>query len=324
MFDRSVTTDSQPILSAKVSDLDIGLIQRHITTARERGRLRGPTEPEQFLRHARAVVEIDGQLVPTLAGILMFAVEPEQWVSASGVDVVQFHSAETRSTDIRFLEQVRGPLTSVIERTAQLLWDRSDHGYRIEGSQRIEEHAYPQVVLRELTVNALCHRDWGLIGSRVRISMHADWIIWSSPGELPPDIRIEDLLEIQHARNPLLVQLAFEAGLIEGLGLGLNTVFDSLRENDSEPPEMKSAAHLFTVKATGRKLGEVRAILFTPEDRQDTIISVLRQRNEVGVSDLERALGLNRRTIQRDLRILLEKGVIEGLGATTNRRYRLR
>lgn len=323
MADRTHVRDSQPIAGARLEDLNQALVQRHITIARERDRLRGPMEPEQFLRHERAVVEVDGALVPTLAGILMFTDEPEQWVSAAGVDVVQFPSAVARSTEIRFLEQVRGPLPAVIERTAQILWDRTDHGYRIEGTQRIEEHAYPQVVLRELSVNAICHRDWSLEGSRVRVSIHPGWITWSSPGELPPGMRVEDLLEIQHSRNPILVQLAFEAGLIEGLGLGLDTVFDALRENGSEPPDMRSAARSFTVKVAGRQLGVGRASLITSEERQEAILGLIRQQGPLAISDLETALGIHRRTIQRDLRALTERGVIEVVGATTNRRYRL-
>jgi ATP-dependent DNA helicase RecG len=323
MFDRSTSIDSQPVPGARLEDLDMALVQRHITAARERDRLRGPTDPTRFLQHARAAVELDGRLVPTLAGMLMFTDEPEQWVHAAGVDVAQFQSGVARSTDIRFLEQVRGPLPAVIERTAQLLWDRSDHGYRLDGTQRVEEHAYPQVVLRELTVNALCHRDWTLTGSRVRVSLHPNWIIWTSPGELPPGLRIEELLEIQHARNPFLVQLAFEAGLIEGLGLGLNTVFEALHVNGAGPPEMRSAAQSFTVKVMGRQLGVGRASLITSEERQEAVLSLIRHQGPRSITELETALTLHRRTIQRDLRALIARGSLEVVGATTNRRYRL-
>lgn len=323
MVDLSQTLDGQPVVGAQLSDLDLALVQRHINAARERERLRGPTEPEEFLRHARAAVLVDGVLVPTLAGILMFADDPGQWVPSAGVDVAQFSGMLARSTDITFLEQVRGPLPAVVARTVQILWDRTDHGYRLEPSERIEEHAYPRVVLRELTVNALFHRDWSLTGSRVRVSIHPGTITWSSPGELPPGIRIEDLLEIQHARNPILVQLAFEAGLIEGLGLGLDTVFDALRANGSPPPELRSAAQMFTVQVSGRELTMRPRGPDAPEDRQKALLDLLRDQGPLSIGDLEVLLGRNRRTLQRDLRVLIDANKIEGVGETNNRRYRL-
>jgi ATP-dependent DNA helicase RecG len=324
MVDLSQTLDGQPVVGARLSDLDVALVQRHINAARERERLRGPTEPESFLRHARAAAIVDGELVPTLAGILMFANDPGQWVPSAGVDVAQFHGMIARSTDIRFLEQVRGPLPAVVERTVQILWDRTDHGYRLEPAERVEEHAFPRVVLRELTVNALFHRDWSLTGSRVRVSIHPDTLVWSSPGELPPGIRIEDLLEIQHARNPILVQLAFEAGLIEGLGLGLDTVFDALRLNGSPPPELRSSAQMFTVQVVGREITIRPQVSDTPDERQQALVELLREQGPLSISDLAILLGRNRRTLQRDLRALIDRQEVEATGETNNRRYRMR
>jgi hypothetical protein len=60
----------------------------------------------------------------------MFAHEPERWVSASGTDIAQFTGSTPRSTGLRFMEQVRGQFPIVIDRTVQLLWARSEHGYR--------------------------------------------------------------------------------------------------------------------------------------------------------------------------------------------------
>jgi ATP-dependent DNA helicase RecG len=324
MVDLTHSLDGQPVMGARLSDLDMALVQRHIKAARERDRLRGPTDPESFLRHARAAVMVKGELVPTLAGILMFADDPGEWIPAAGVDVAQFKGSASRSTDISFLEQVRGPLPAVVEQTVQILWDRTDHGYRLEPAQRVDEHAFPRVVLRELTVNALFHRDWGLTGSRVRVSVHPEAITWTSPGELPPGIRIEDLLVIQHARNPILVQLAFEAGLIEGLGLGLDTVFDALRANGSPPPELRSAARMFTVRVVGREITVRMRVTDTQEDRQAALVELLREQGPLSIGDLAALLGRNRRTLQRDLRALLDSGQVEATGETNNRRYRLR
>jgi len=41
------------------------------------------------------------------------------------------------------------------------------------------------VALRELTVNAVAHRDWSYSGAYIRIQMFPDCIEWISPGGFP-------------------------------------------------------------------------------------------------------------------------------------------
>ncbi|NTW97313.1 MAG: DUF977 family protein [Oscillochloris sp.] len=323
MLPQRSTYDTLPVEGTTLNDLDLNLVQRHIATARERGRLTGPSDPVEYLLRHRALAVVEGTQVPTVVGLLMFTENAEQWLGSGGVDVAQFRGPYARLPEITFIEQVRGPLPQVIERTAQILWARTEHGYQIVGAQRMESHAYPLIVLRELTVNALAHRLWSIAGSRVRIHIHPHSISWISPGELPEGIHIENLLNVQYARNQALVQLLYEAGFIEGLGLGLDSVWDALRETGSPPPEMRSAGQTFTIKVSAAKLERQPSTTNAPAERQQSIIQHIIQRGSLSISDLEEITGFNRRTIQRDLRDLLEAGQLKVDGATTNRRYSL-
>lgn len=319
--DRQLTTESQHVAGAHLDDLDLALVQRHIAAAYERSRLSQILDPLVFLRRYHGVIERNGELLPTLAGLLTFANEPERWIDAAGVDVAEFKGSQSRSTDIRFIEQVRGPLFAVIDRVAQILWDRSEHGYGIVGTQREEEHAYPQIVLRELTVNALCHRDWSQAGSRVRVHLHPSNLTWISPGELPSSIRIEELLEVQFSRNPSLVTLLFQAGYIEGLGLGLDTVFDALRQTGRPAPVMRSAAHSFSITVAALPIRRATQVTTSPAERQQAILGLVTQHGPLSISMLEERLTFNRRTIQRDLHTLVEGGLLVVTGVTNDRRY---
>lgn len=324
MLEPTAHTDCQPIHQARIEDLDMGLVQRHISRAQERGRLTGPAEPLPYLQRHHGVIAIDGMLVPTLAGVLTFALEPEQWITTAGIDLAQFKGTSPRSTHLRFLEQVRGPLFAVIDRAAQILWDRSEHGYHLEGNQRVEDHTYPQIVLRELTTNALCHRDWSQSGSRVRIQMFDQMVEWISPGGLPAGITIENLLEAQYSRNPAIVTFLFHAGYIEGLGLGMDTVFSALREAGSPPPQMRNVPHAFTICVDAKPLATDTA---TPTlhgtSRKETILLLLDHHGSLSIKELEQLLGVHRRTLQRDLRDLIASQQIATTGATNQRRYHL-
>lgn len=306
-----------------MENLDMALVQRHITAAHERDRLTGSSDPIEYLLRHQAIAEVNEELIPTVSGMLMFTEDSEQWLGSGGVDVAQFRGPHARLPDLTFIEQVRGTLPQVIERTTQILWARIEHGYKIVGAQRIESHAYPLIVLRELTVNALAHRLWSIAGSRVRIHIHPQSISWISPGELPEGISIENLLNVQYARNQALVQLLYEAGFIEGLGLGLDSVWEALREISSPPPEMRSAGQTFTIKVAAARLERESTATNAPAERQKAIIQHIAQRGSISISDLEDLMGFNRRTIQRDLRDLVESGQLNVEGRTTNRRYSL-
>ena len=324
MPESTFSIDSQPVPHARLEDLDFTAVQQHISTAKERGRYMGTADPTAYLRRYHGITDVDATPVPTLAGILAFAPDGDHLLPASGVDVVEFSGTTTRSTDIRFIEQVRGTLFAVIDRVTEILWDRSEHGYQLQGAQRVEEHAYPQVVLRELTVNALCHRDWSKTGSRVRVQIFPNGIEWISPGGLPEGVTIQNLLEAQFSRNPALVGLLFQGGYIEALGLGMDTVFGTLRDAGSDLPHMKNAPHAFTIRVTAKPLGVRETTLVTQiADRQAAICDLIAQRGALSISEIEEALDVQRRTIQRDLGRLVKEGRLVVAGATNNRRYQL-
>jgi ATP-dependent DNA helicase RecG len=324
MSDYANLTDRQPVPGARFTDLDLNQVQRHIAVAKERGRYDGPVEPLEYLRLHHGVVDIDGAPVPTIAGVLVFAPAPERFLS-SGIDIAQFTGPTPRSTGLRFMEQVRGPLAVAIDRTVQILWIRSEHGYRLEGAQRIEEHAYPEVVLRELTVNALCHRDWSQDGSRVRIQMLPNCIEWISPGSLPPGVTLQNLRTAQVSRNRVLAQMLFHAGYVEEFGIGIDTVFDTLRDAKHEPPWLQDDGHFFTFRVLGKPIdaGATAPSLPPVDKRKASIIAMIEQQGPLTVSELQAQLSISRRTLQRNLQELVEQGYLHSTGATNNLRYYL-
>jgi ATP-dependent DNA helicase RecG len=323
MHDRVQTTDSIPVPGAQLTHLNIVWVQQHITAAQERGRYAGPPDPIEYLVQQQCVVDVGGALVPTLAGILVFAGDPERWLpGTSGIDLAQFSGPDPRSTTLSFFEQIRGPIFTAIERTVELLWARSEHDYRVDGVQRLEEHAYPRVVLRELTVNALCHRDWASVGSRIRIQMFPQAIEWISPGSLPEGITIANMLDMQNSRNPILSAILFQAGYIEGFGLGMNTVYAILRETQSEPPYLDNSAHAFTVRVTAKPLRPSNTTSVNIVDRRlTTICTLLQQRGPLTAVDLAALLNVSRRTLLRDLTDLIAQGKVRSIGATRNLHY---
>ena len=322
-----LSTELQPVVGATIDDLHENLVREYITTAVRRRAYEYSTEPQDYLLRHKCVTEVDEQFVPTVLGVLAFARDSNAWFPHAGIDVVQFDSPQPNSTKMMLSRQVRGDIVSLIDQTAELLWARTEHRISLRGTRREERDAYPLVVLRELTANAVLHRDWTLTGSRIRIQVFPDRIEWISPGGFPGSrkkISFESLLHEHELRNPYLAQILYLSGRLEAFGLGYDSVAEAMRDAP-RTPVVTSNNEWFLISVWGKDLKEgvqlpTRADL-TP--RQQQIFDLLSERSSQSVQDLATIIDEAPRTIQRDLRGLLDQGLIAAEGNTRTRRYRL-
>ena len=322
-------TEHQPVPGSRFEDLNMNLVREHIDTAIKRRSYDGPAQPEDYLlEHGCVVRDEEGQLIPTLAGIVLFAREPHHRVSVCGIDVAQFSSPNPNATELVLSRQIRGDISSIIDKTVDLLWARTEHRTRIVGTERVEEHAYPLAVLRELTVNAVVHRDWSYTGSYIRIQLFPDRIEWISPGgfpgRAPNGVTLETLLYAQVSRNPALAQILYHAGKVESFGMGIDTVLSALQEIGCPLPEVFDNGDIFLFKVWGKQLrSKSDSPMVNLTSRQRRIITELTVRGRCSSTDLQTALNENVRNIQRDLKELLDLQLIVAEGATSKRSYRL-
>jgi predicted HTH transcriptional regulator len=321
-----VTVELQPVIGASFSDLNEALVQEHITTAVRQRAYQKSTNPQDYLVQHHCLVEESGQLVPTVLGILAFASDPSLWLPQAGIDVVQFDSLRSNSTHMMFSRQVRGDVVSLIDQTTELLWARTEHRITLRGTRRIELDAYPLVVLRELTANAVLHRDWGANGERIRILLFPDRIEWISPGGFPgrrKPISFEMLLNEHKLRNPRLAQLLYLSAQLEAFGLGYDTVAEAMRDA-VRLPEVTSKPEAFTVRVWGKDLvKKYRETMPDLNERQVIILKLLANPAMQTAGALAAVLNRLPRTIQRDLRILLDANMIAAEGTTHDRYYRV-
>jgi predicted HTH transcriptional regulator len=329
MPDLTQMTERLSISSALLSDINLNLVRDHIDTAIKRRGYDGPTEPEEYLiEHSCLIRDDSGALTPTLAGIVAFGREPHRHVSVCGIDIAQFSGPRPNTTDLVLSRQIRGDLMSIIDRSVDLLWARCEHRTHIIGTERVEEHAYPLVVLRELTVNAVVHRDWSYGGTYIRIQMFPDRIEWISPGgfpgRAPNGVSLETLLHAQVSRNPALAQILYHSGRVESFGMGIDTTLVALQELGCRTPEVYDNGDIFLFRVWGKRLAEIETTRPSSlTSRQRRIVATLTARGSCSSADLQDTLDENVRNIQRDLRELIAQGIIVAEGATSNRTYRL-
>ncbi|AUB82077.1 transcriptional regulator [Candidatus Thiodictyon syntrophicum] len=156
-----------------------------------------------------------------LAGLMLFGRNPQRWRPAFSIKAVAFPG--TSIADSRYLDSqdISGPLPSQYTEALAFL-KRNLH--RVQGDQGFNSLGVlevPEVVLQELLVNALIHRDY-FTSASIRILIFTDRIEIISPGHLPDSLSVEDVRQGKtNRRNPTLTEHAFKVLPYRGLGSGI-------------------------------------------------------------------------------------------------------
>lgn len=316
--------DGFAVPHAALDALDMQKVEEHIERAIEAGRLdNAPRKPREFLSRYRCIIEHHGTPVATMAGILMFAYQPQFFFPHADVGLGHFPSAIPDTEDVIHLKRHGGTLPEQIDVVEGYLWSNTRRGFTVEDSaRRVEKPEYPRKVIRELTVNAIAHRDYNSTGKHTRISMFTDRIEWVSPGGLPGGITIENILQEQFARNPTIAELLHQAGYIERFGIGLDTVMRELRRAGLPDLGMRDTGVSFTVTVYGQDAPSIRAQ--TPFRLK--LLEYARQHGQITMDDARR---LNEdlqafrsdRSLLNDLKGLVEAGFLQRVGRSRDTAY---
>lgn len=325
--------DSLPISETGPELLDEDAVRAHIARAMERRRFKGDQDPRQYLISRRCLVQTNDELLVTPTGLLCFGRNPQQIFPHAAVNLIHYRGSEANSLDVMHIERaIGGTIFEQLARIEDYLNKNTHRGMTVRrGFERVDIDEYPAVVLRELTVNMLAHRDYKDLQSVAHIKLFADHIEWMNPGGLPEGVTIDQILNVQRSRNPILFTVLYESGLIEGVGQGLDTVVSILNRERMQPAEFEDINHAFFVaRVFGRPLEALyeRDLYAQLTDRQRRIIAIVRQRGEVSSSDIVDSLtsqsgGAAYRSVMRDLGELQAMGLIVASGRSRNTRYRI-
>lgn len=192
----------------RVEDLDIDAVERYLAYRAERSRNRKRLgEAAELLPALKAVASdpASGQLRPTHAGILMFGLDPQLPLPQSEVVCIKY--ADPLGVR-RYIDRknLRGTLPELIDQASRFLAQYTRVGATIRGFYREDEPEYPHEALREAVVNAVVnavvHRDYSRSGETVRVFMFPDRVEVRSPGGLPPELTIDDVVGLRATSVP--------------------------------------------------------------------------------------------------------------------------
>jgi ATP-dependent DNA helicase RecG len=188
---------------------------------------------------------------PTVAGILLFADEPQAALpKRSAIKVYRYQTKEeegSRDTLVFDPITIEGcaydQIKGAVGKTKEII-----EGISKLGEQGLEKIVYPDETLHEIITNAVLHRDYS-IASDVHVRIYDNRIEIESPGRLPGHVTKDNILNEQSARNPKIVRLInkFPDPPNKDVGEGLNTAFEAMRKLRLRPPEVEERANSVVV-----------------------------------------------------------------------------
>lgn len=260
---RLVRYDIKPVPEMGMESLDLNRVENYFRDILKR---KTPDQSNvedwrRLLRNTDLLTESGGEVLATVAGLLLFGEYPNRRLPQAGVTATAFPRAE-KDYDTTDEELIRGPLVSlfgkrgrpmekgVIDRTVDFVAKNMGTTAWLEGGRRHRRKAFPLDAVREAVVNAAAHRDYTIIGTDIEVSLFSDRIEVISPGRLPNGVTVEKMKEgLRAARNEMLKEILRDYGYVEHLGMGVrNRIIQSMQAHNGTEPDLIEEEHRFIVR----------------------------------------------------------------------------
>ena len=193
---------------------------------------------EEDLRNRGILVDIGGELVCSLYGLLAFGRDPQGTPPTQNlwVECVAYAGTD-RAAEVIQVADARGRVDEQVERA--LGWARSlGRSETYDGVRRVDHPRVPVRALREALVNAVAHRDYAIMGAKILLEAFDDRVCVTSPGVLPNHLRPESVRAggLPRSRNELIANLFLTKRLMEKRGRGWPIMRkEMLAHNGTEP-----------------------------------------------------------------------------------------
>ena len=320
----------QILSGAKIEDLDPNerIRLKKIIELRHGDSLLLELEDEELDKALQLVKEENGQLFPTVTGMLLIGKEKrliELMPTAKSVFQV------LDGTIVRKNEEFSKPLLETFEIFEEnfKVWNPETE---IEnGLFRIPVPEFSYNAFREALVNAFCHRDYSMLGS-VRLAITDEGMTISSPGGFIDGVNLKNLLTVEpHGRNQTLANALKRIGLAERTGRGIDRIFEgSIIYGRPWPDYSESTTTIVKVfiqrakpnipflrmiYEAGRRNGKSLSI------NSLLILSLIEFERKVTLQGIIEKINLTETRIKANINKLIEEGLIEEIGSRKNKEY---
>jgi len=272
----------------------------------------------EILESYNLIVEEHSSIYCSVGGILLFGKNPQKYFSEAMIICTHFSGISGRNAIASI--DCTGNLFEQFNAAYNFVIGKLERSFSIKnGPKRKEILEVPEEAIREIILNAIVHRNYHINGPS-KIAIYDNRIEIFSPGVFPGPIDIQNLQKgLTYIRNNVVCKIFREAGYIEKLGSGFQTLFSSYEKAKLSKPQVIEGEN-FIKCILPRKNFKAKDTIDLNEEQK--IMSLFEMTEEISISDVMKELRLSRATAGRRLAKLCSQGELIQFGEGKATRYR--
>jgi len=234
---------------ATIGDLDSELARSFLASTPY-----GQRPIEEVLAAYGLVYGTGQTLAVTNAAVLLFGKRPfARWHPRAGIRFLRVNGTQRtdgRERNVTKVGQHEPPIAAMIQEAYSTAAGQIRKSERLHNLFFREMPEYPTFAWQEAIVNAIAHRDYMEQGREIEVTFYDDRMEVSSPGELILPVTLDALrsrTRVHSSRNPLLVRVLVDAGIMREEGEGVPRMHEEMRVSCLRPPEFGLHAVALTV-----------------------------------------------------------------------------
>jgi len=241
-----IYAEQQIIGNATIDNFNIGIFKEFYKSRFEQEIIDKEGEVERVLNNMKLL--INGHL--NLASLLLFGNNNRNIIPQFCIKAIWFNSNEFLTDRYRSSDNIYGTIVEQYNRGKDFVVSKLNCIQKDKDFNSIGDLEIPELVIKELLINAIFHRDY-FIEDSIKLYVFPNRVEIKSPGRLPNNLTVEDIKKgIQgRDRNILLTSYAIDLLPYRGIGSG---ILNSLKayphidfENNVEADYFKVTIHRY-------------------------------------------------------------------------------
>ena len=317
---RSFSWENRELNELSMEDVDVNRLYSIIQMGVHEGRIPGTAlaiqNPKDILTHLH-LVDTSGKMLNAVN--VLFGKDPTKYHIQCKVRLARFEG--TDMAEFRDQTVCYGNLFEQYDSIVNFCRKHLFLAGKMDRIERKDVLSIPFKALRETILNQLVHRSWDAYNLTPSVAIYDDRVEFQNPGHFPPGNTYQDFLDAPHSSpiNPLIADVFYRCGLMEAWGRGISSIFAECEVAGLPKPEFRIDPHFVTLIVRLKQ----QIVPHTTDDTLNEginegineVLKLIASNEGIGTSEIVLLTKKSQATVERYIKILRERNLIERRGS---------